>query len=80
MTVKTHSDDAKPLRGIDTGLSGFGDEELLAELLRRNPPKPGPVNTSRSAWPESIIGIGRDESCYITLHPNALAAMGRWLN
>ena len=57
------------------GLHEYSDDALLAELVRRNPLSPGPNGGSRHQWPEAVIGIGRDETAYLTMHKDARIAL-----
>lgn len=59
-----------------TDLSSFTDEQLLAELLRRNPPQPGPRSMHFAELPAiTSIGIGKDHHASIVIGPEDMAAL-----
>jgi hypothetical protein len=54
---------------------GFAsDEELLRELVRRNPPTKAPTYRTMHDQ-DCVIGIGRDHHCWITFQDEDLAAL-----
>lgn len=59
------------------GLKNVSDTDLLAELLRRNPPQVGPRSVVFA--PEKVmvatIGIGKDHSASIYLHQDDIDAL-----
>jgi hypothetical protein len=55
-------------------LASFSDGQLLAELVRRNPPHPGAKSrTSRDV--ECLVGIGKDHSVWIEFFHDDLEAL-----
>ncbi len=57
-------------------LVDYTDLELLAELLRRHPPKPGPNRVSWSHRPlGAVIGVGKDHVADIYLDEDAYEAL-----
>jgi hypothetical protein len=55
-------------------LASFSDEQLLAELIRRNPPRPSAKSrTARDV--ECLVGIGKDHSVWIEFFHDDLDAL-----
>ncbi len=54
-------------------LTKYTDEQLLAELVRRNPPQPSPRNFQRQFT--VMVGIGKDHSVDIQFDPEDLGAL-----
>jgi hypothetical protein len=55
-------------------LWGASDEDLLRELVRRNPPSKAPRSRTMHDQ-DCLIGIGKDHHCYITFGNEDLAAL-----
>lgn len=50
--------------------------DLLAEILRRNPPGPGPIKSEYGAMvKQSLIAVGRDHTVRLTLYPDDIKAI-----
>jgi hypothetical protein len=50
-------------------IKDYTDEQLLSELIKRNKPSKAPHTTRLSSTAmQSIIGIGKDNTAFITLH------------
>ena len=58
------------------GLARFSDEELLAELVRRNPPTGCPKSRSTRDV-ECLVGIGKSNSVWIEFFHDDLEALAR---
>ncbi len=54
-------------------LSNYTNEQLLAELVRRNSPQPSPHNFQRRLT--VLVGIGKNHSVDIQFDPKDLAAL-----
>jgi hypothetical protein len=52
----------------------YSDEDLLRELVRRNGVTEGPAHRTPHEY-EVLLGIGKDNYCYITLDLEDLVAL-----
>lgn len=60
---------------MQNGLKSFTDQQLLAELIRRNPPADAPTTIMLRGAKESLVAVGNDETARIIVYPDAMDTM-----